>query len=111
MPTPAAVSAADLPLTFANINPYSPDGVPPTGAPDWIWEVDHPYLHGLFAPVTEEVSADDLVVDIAGNDGTLLAEFEDELGIRVLNVDQNRVVHLLEGRKKLVGDVSRRACQ
>lgn len=30
---------------------------------------------------------DDLVVDIAGNDGTLLAEFSDELGVAVLNVD------------------------
>ena len=29
----------------------------------------------------------DLVVDIAGNDGSLLAEFRDELGVRVLNVD------------------------
>ncbi|MDG2375122.1 MAG: methyltransferase domain-containing protein, partial [Woeseiaceae bacterium] len=33
------------------------------------------------------LSADDLVVDIAGNDGTLLAEFHDELGVSVLNVD------------------------
>lgn len=33
------------------------------------------------------LGADDLVVDIAGNDGTLLAEFKDELGVRVLNVD------------------------
>ncbi|MFQ6006656.1 MAG: sugar nucleotide-binding protein, partial [Woeseia sp.] len=29
----------------------------------------------------------DLVVDIAGNDGTLLAEFTEELGVRVVNVD------------------------
>jgi hypothetical protein len=29
----------------------------------------------------------DLVVDIAGNDGTLLLEFRDELGVNVLNVD------------------------
>lgn len=33
------------------------------------------------------LSAGDLVVDIAGNDGTLLAEFRDELGVQVLNVD------------------------
>ncbi len=57
------VTAADLPLTFRNVNPYSPNGTPPTGAPDWIWEVDHPYLHGLFAPVSDEVSQDDLVVE------------------------------------------------
>ena len=30
---------------------------------------------------------DDLVVDIAGNDGALLSEFKDELGVSVLNVD------------------------
>lgn len=29
----------------------------------------------------------DLVVDIAGNDGALLAEFRDEIGVEVLNVD------------------------
>lgn len=29
----------------------------------------------------------DLVVDIAGNDGALLAEFSNELGVRVVNVD------------------------
>ena len=33
------------------------------------------------------LTADDLVVDIAGNDGTLLGEFRDELGVRVVNVD------------------------
>ena len=33
------------------------------------------------------VGKEDLVVDIAGNDGTLLAEFRDELGVRVLNID------------------------
>lgn len=30
---------------------------------------------------------DDLVVDVAGNDGALLAVFKDELGVRVVNVD------------------------
>jgi dTDP-4-dehydrorhamnose reductase len=33
------------------------------------------------------LTGEDLVVDIAGNDGTLLAEFREELGVRVLNVD------------------------
>jgi len=33
------------------------------------------------------LQASDLVVDIAGNDGALLAEFKDELGVSVLNVD------------------------
>jgi len=34
-----------------------------------------------------DLGADDLVVDIAGNDGALLAEFRDELGVSVVNVD------------------------
>ncbi len=33
------------------------------------------------------LDASDLVVDIAGNDGALLSEFKDELGVRVVNVD------------------------
>ena len=33
------------------------------------------------------LGSNDLVIDIAGNDGTLLAEFKDELGVQVLNVD------------------------
>ncbi len=33
------------------------------------------------------VGVDDLVVDIAGNDGALLAVFKEELGVRVVNVD------------------------
>ena len=34
-----------------------------------------------------ELTSSDLVVDIAGNDGALLIEFKDELGVRVVNVD------------------------
>ena len=34
-----------------------------------------------------QIGSGDLVVDIAGNDGALLAEFLDELGVRVVNVD------------------------
>lgn len=63
-----------------------------------------------------------LVVDIAGNDGTLLAEFRDELGVDVLNVDPaGNIAKLAEGRgiptindfwsasiaKRIVGDHSR----
>jgi hypothetical protein len=33
------------------------------------------------------LKADDLVVDVAGNDGALLSVFKDELGVRVVNVD------------------------
>lgn len=34
-----------------------------------------------------DLKASDLVIDIAGNDGALLGEFEDELGVRVVNID------------------------
>jgi dTDP-4-dehydrorhamnose reductase len=33
------------------------------------------------------LGSSDLVVDIAGNDGALLSEFKDELGVQVVNVD------------------------
>ncbi len=72
------VTETDLPLTFKNINPYSADGRAPEGAPDWIWEVDHPYLHGVFAPVDTEVAADDLVVEA----GEVPADFN---GMYVVN--------------------------
>ena len=55
--------AEQLPLTVRNNWPLSPNGDPPSGAPDWIWEVDHPYLHGLFAPTREEISAESLTVE------------------------------------------------
>ena len=34
-----------------------------------------------------ELQSSDLVVDIAGNDGSLLNEFKEELGVKVVNVD------------------------
>jgi dTDP-4-dehydrorhamnose reductase len=34
-----------------------------------------------------QLGSGDLVVDVAGNDGALLAEFRDELGVNVVNVD------------------------
>jgi dTDP-4-dehydrorhamnose reductase len=34
-----------------------------------------------------QLESTDLVVDVGGNDGTLLAEFRDELGVDVVNVD------------------------
>ena len=34
-----------------------------------------------------QLESGDLVVDVAGNDGALLAEFRDELGVNVVNVD------------------------
>jgi len=41
--------------------------------------------HALKAPL--QIETGDLVIDIAGNDGALLAEFRDELGVEVVNVD------------------------
>jgi carotenoid cleavage dioxygenase len=40
----------------------APDRTPPTDAPEWIATIDNPYLHGLFAPTTEERAADALPV-------------------------------------------------
>ena len=49
--------------------------------------VEHCRVMAKSAGERLSLGAGDLVVDIAGNDGTLLAEFEDELGVTVLNVD------------------------
>jgi len=58
-----SLNEIDLPLTFANVNPLTADFGLPSGAPDWIREVDHPYLHGVFAPVATECSAESLEVE------------------------------------------------
>lgn len=42
---------------------------------------------------------DDLVVDVAGNDGTLLAEFKDELGVKVLNVDPAENISIIAAER------------
>ena len=39
-----------------------PDGTPPPAAPAWIDEIDNPYLHGLFAPITHESESAELPV-------------------------------------------------
>jgi carotenoid cleavage dioxygenase-like enzyme len=59
----AAHSTRHLPIAGANIYLTAPDGTPPPDAPDWIWEVDHPYLHGLFAPTSREYEAAELAVE------------------------------------------------
>ena len=41
--------------------------------------------HSVKEPL--QIGSGDLVVDVAGNDGALLAEFRDELGVNVVNVD------------------------
>ena len=35
----------------------------PEDAPDWIQDIDNPWLHGLFAPTTLEIQCDDLDVE------------------------------------------------
>ena len=65
MPLDHAALSESLPITCRNIQPLGTKGQPPTDAPEWIWEVDHPYLHGHFAPIKTEMSADKLEV-VAG---------------------------------------------
>lgn len=40
----------------------APDGTLPPDAPDWIWEVDNPYLHGPYAPICTEMEPCELEV-------------------------------------------------
>lgn len=51
------------PITMRHGKALSPNGTPPPGAPAWVDGIDNPYLHGAFAPVSEEVTARDLPVD------------------------------------------------
>ena len=53
----------DLPIVSANVRALAPDGTPPPDAPDWIWGVDHPYLHGWFAPTAREYAAEQGVTE------------------------------------------------
>ncbi len=41
----------------------SPNGSTPNDQPDWVNEVDHPYLHGVFAPTTLETESGELEVE------------------------------------------------
>jgi carotenoid cleavage dioxygenase-like enzyme len=58
-----AKEATDLAITRLNVRMMAPDGTPPPDAPGWIWRVDHPYLHGVFAPTQREYDADNLEVE------------------------------------------------
>lgn len=51
-----------LPITKANTAILAKNGAAPPDAPAWIWDVDHPYLHGVFAPTEREYTAEDLTV-------------------------------------------------
>ena len=52
-----------LEITERYSKSLSPKRVRPTHAPQWIDDIDNPYLHGVFAPTTVEVSADELEVE------------------------------------------------
>jgi len=41
----------------------SPTGAPPADAPAWIEDIDNPYLHGLYAPITTEHTVEDLPIE------------------------------------------------
>jgi carotenoid cleavage dioxygenase-like enzyme len=62
---------ASLPLAANNIALTNASGTPPPQAPDWIWDVDHPYLHGHFAPVADECREETLEIE-----GELPADLE-----------------------------------
>lgn len=52
-----------LPITARNLHTVDSRGNRPSNVPSWLDEVDHPYLHGLFAPVADECDADNLMVE------------------------------------------------
>jgi carotenoid cleavage dioxygenase-like enzyme len=52
-----------LDITHRYGKTLSAAGTRPTEAPQWIDGIDNPYLHGLYAPVTQEHSASALRVD------------------------------------------------
>ena len=56
-------AAEQLPITYKNVYVTTPEGEPTPDVPPWIWEVDHPYLHGVFAPVVDELSSDELIIE------------------------------------------------
>jgi carotenoid cleavage dioxygenase len=52
-----------LEITNRYSKTLSSSGLPPTNAPQWVNTIDNPYLHGLYAPTTQELSVDTLPVD------------------------------------------------
>ncbi len=51
-----------LALTARSIRTTDKDGRLPPDAPDWIYGIDNPYLHGFYAPVTREVQASEFAI-------------------------------------------------
>ena len=58
----ATIDLTSLRVAQRNTEITAPDGTVPPDAPDWIWEVDNPYLHGPYAPIKTEMTADELEV-------------------------------------------------
>ncbi len=56
-------SADTLPVTRRYSKTLNPAGRAPTDSPAWIQSVDNPYLHGLYAPTTREVTSGVLPVE------------------------------------------------
>ena len=54
---------ASLEITQRYGKALSPSGQRPDDAPEWIDEIDNPYLQGVFAPTRIEESSDDLVIE------------------------------------------------
>jgi carotenoid cleavage dioxygenase len=52
-----------LDVTRRHGKSLSPTGAPPTGAPEWVEDIDNPYLHGVFAPTSTEVESAELPVE------------------------------------------------
>ena len=55
----ATIDLNRLRVAQRNTELTSPDGTLPPDAPDWIWEVDNPYLHGPYAPIKTEMTGDE----------------------------------------------------
>ncbi|WP_417624888.1 carotenoid oxygenase family protein [Paremcibacter congregatus] len=52
----------DLPLSERSIRTRADDGRPAPDSPAWTQKIDNPYLHGVYAPTTEEIDVADLEV-------------------------------------------------
>jgi carotenoid cleavage dioxygenase len=53
---------SQLPLTERTVITRSRDGQLPTDAPEWVYDIDNPYLHGVYAPTTVETQSDHLEI-------------------------------------------------
>ena len=53
----------DLEITKRYGKSLSSKGLKPNDEPNWTNEIDHPYLHGVFAPTTLETQSEELEVE------------------------------------------------